>query len=71
MGEARYIIENVKKELNMPDMKVVATGGMAREIGNGNGIFDVLDPFLSFKGLFILYKRNIDNIRRREYAAGH
>ena len=71
VGEARYIIENVKKELNMPDMKVVATGGMAREIGNGNGIFDVLDPFLSFKGLFILYKRNIDNIRRREYAAGH
>ena len=58
MGQTRYIIELLKKELNLPDMKVIATGGLARVIDPDNEVFDVLDPVLTLKGLRILYEKN-------------
>lgn len=42
----------------MPDMKVIATGGLARVIDPDRKIFDVLDPVLTLKGLKILYHKN-------------
>ena len=53
-----YIIEKIKKELNMQDLKVIATGGLARVIDPEGTIFDVLDPYLTLKGLRILYEKN-------------
>lgn len=58
IGETRYIIERMKKELNCPNMKVIATGGLARTIDEQGEIFDVLDPLLTLKGLRILYEKN-------------
>ncbi len=60
MGEAEYIINMVKKELGYENLKVVATGGMARMIDVDRQLFDVLDPFLTCKGLRILYEMNKD-----------
>ena len=42
----------------MPDLKVVATGGLARVIESEEKIFDVLDPYLTLKGLRVLYEKN-------------
>ena len=58
IGQTKYIIEKFKKDLNMPDMKVLATGGLAKVIAPNNEIFDVLDPVLTLKGLRILYEKN-------------
>ena len=58
IGQTKYIIEKFKKDLNMPDMKVIATGGLAKVIDPNNEIFDVLDPVLTLKGLRILYEKN-------------
>ena len=58
IGQTIYIIDQLKKELNMPDMKVIATGGLARVIDPDRKIFDVLDPVLTLKGLKILYHKN-------------
>ena len=58
IGQTKYIIEKFKKELNMPNMKVIATGGLAKVIDPNNEIFDVLDPVLTLKGLRILYEKN-------------
>ena len=58
IGETVYIIEKIKKELNMKDLKVIATGGLARVIDPDGTIFDVLDPYLTLKGLRILYEKN-------------
>ncbi len=57
-GQTVYIIKRLKEELGMPDMKVIATGGLARVIDPEKKIFDVLDPFLTLKGLKILYYKN-------------
>ncbi|MBE6008546.1 MAG: type III pantothenate kinase [Lachnospiraceae bacterium] len=58
VGETLYFIDRIKKELNCPDMKVIATGGLARVIDDDGSIFDVLDPLLTLKGLKILYEKN-------------
>ncbi len=58
VGEAIYIINRIKKELNYSDLKIIATGGFAKSIDCDNNIFTVYDPFLSFKGMYLLYKIN-------------
>mgnify|MGYP002509683413 FL=1 len=58
IGQTIHIIKELKKELNLPDMKVIATGGLAKVIDSDKTIFDVLDPTLTLKGLKILYEKN-------------
>lgn len=58
IGETIHIINCIKEELNMPNLKVIATGGLARIIEEEKGIFDILDPMLTLKGLRILYEKN-------------
>jgi len=58
LGGTRYIINRIQKELGVPEIKVVATGGMARVISDKNNIFDICDPYLSFKGLRLIYDMN-------------
>ena len=58
IGQTVYIIEELKRELNLPNMKVVATGGLAKVIDPKHTIFDVLDPVLTLKGLKILFEKN-------------
>ena len=58
IGETVYIIDQIKKELNCPNLKVVATGGLASIVDENEEIFDILDTMLTLKGLRILYEKN-------------
>ena len=57
-GEAKYIINSIKKEMGAENLKCIATGGLANVIDSKGEIFDICDPFLSFKGLRLLYEKN-------------
>lgn len=58
IGEAIYIIEEIRKHFGFPDMKVIATGGFAQIIQNEKKIFDVYDPVLALQGLRLIYEKN-------------
>ena len=58
IGETVHIIDAIKKEFNLPNLKVVATGGLAGIIDETGEIFDVRDPLLTLKGLRIIYEKN-------------
>ena len=58
IGETRYIIDKIKEELHLPQMKVIATGGLAKVIDEKEEIFDVYDPVLALQGLRLLYEKN-------------
>ena len=58
IGETIYILQQLKKKLQYKNIKVIATGGMARIIDEKGEIFDIIDPVLTLKGLRILYEKN-------------
>lgn len=51
------VIERLKKELNF-EFKVISTGGFASLISNHTKYIEKSDPFLTLKGLKIIYERN-------------
>ena len=42
----------------MPDVTVIATGGLAALISSGSTTIDIVDPMLTLDGLLILYEKN-------------
>ena len=53
-------IERIKQEVNVADLKVVATGGLAKSIIPLCKSEIVVDEFLTLKGLLEVYKKNIE-----------
>ena len=58
IGQSKYIINEMKKASNCPQMKVVATGGLGRLISEETEEIDIYDPTLTLRGLKILYDKN-------------
>jgi type III pantothenate kinase len=52
------IIKEIKKQYG-DDYKVIGTGGLVTNIHNSHkGLFDVIDPLLTLKGLEIIFRHN-------------
>ena len=58
IGQSKYIINEMKRESGLTNMKVVATGGLGRLIAESTEEIDVYDPTLTLHGLQILYEKN-------------
>ncbi len=58
IGQTKYIIDKVKEETGIPDMKVVATGGLGRLIAEETDAIHSYDPYLTLDGLRIIYDKN-------------
>lgn len=58
IGQVRYLIERMKRELGAPEARVIATGGLATLVAEETGGIDVLDGLLTLKGLRIIYEKN-------------
>ena len=58
IGQTEYIVNMVKKETGIPDMKVVATGGLGRIISDETDVIDIYDSSLTLDGLQMIYEKN-------------
>lgn len=58
IGQTEYIIQKVREELNISDMKTVATGGLGKIIADETDTIDIYDPELTLKGLRLIYQKN-------------
>lgn len=58
IGQTEYIINRVKAERGLKEMKVVATGGLGEIIAKATPMIDVYDRMLTMKGLRLLYEKN-------------
>lgn len=58
IGQTEYIIKKVKEESKIPDLKVVATGGLGRIIADETDTIDVYDSSLTLDGLKLIYDKN-------------
>jgi type III pantothenate kinase len=63
------ILERLLAEMGS-DVKVVATGGLARMMGEGSKYIREVDDLLTLEGLRIIYERNQAHSKRRSEGAG-
>ena len=59
IGLTKYIIRQMKKEIGVP-MHVIATGGLGRLISKETEEIEVYDADLTFKGLKLIYQRQLN-----------
>lgn len=57
VGQVEYIVNKMKDILGGGNIRVIATGGLARLIAEETKAIDVIDSLLTLKGLNIIYKR--------------
>ena len=57
-GLAEYMVKKIKKELGVEKVKTIATGGFSSVIAKEISCIDVVDKFLTLKGLKYLYELN-------------
>lgn len=58
VGQVEGIVSRMKKQAATKPV-VVATGGLCSLISNETDVIDHVDPFLTLKGLFLIYQRNL------------
>lgn len=61
VGQVEGLVNRMKNE-SKQDPTVIATGGLASLIARESSVIDIVDPFLTLKGLQLIYKRNMENI---------
>lgn len=63
VGQVEGIVGRMKAQ-STKEPKVIATGGLANLIANESNVIDIVDPFLTLKGLQLIYKRNKDSHKK-------
>ncbi|WP_112179201.1 MULTISPECIES: type III pantothenate kinase [Paraliobacillus] len=56
VGQVDEVVRRFKK-VSSEDTKVVATGGLATLIAGESSMVDIVDPVLTLKGLYVIYKK--------------
>ncbi|MDX5475402.1 MAG: type III pantothenate kinase [Bacillaceae bacterium] len=58
VGQVEGIVARMKRESKV-EPKVIATGGLATLISKESDVIDHVDPFLTLKGLQLIYEKNM------------
>ena len=58
IGQTEYIVNKVKEESGLDNIKVVATGGLGSIIADETDVIEVYDRMLTLDGLRMIYEKN-------------
>lgn len=58
VGSVEYVVKKMKQDSGYTDAKVIATGGYAQIIEDLTDIIDEYDPYLTLKGMKIIWDKN-------------
>ncbi|WP_066185589.1 MULTISPECIES: type III pantothenate kinase [Gracilibacillus] len=57
VGQVDAVVHRIKQEINA-NPRVIATGGLATLIAKDSSVVDIVDPYLTLKGLYYIYQKN-------------
>lgn len=57
IGQTEYIVNKIKEEAGLSDVKVVATGGLGKMISESTDVIREYDPMLTMEGLRLIYEK--------------
>lgn len=57
VGNIEYLISRMKQEMQLENVKVIATGGLSKLIYDNTDLIDVIDSRLTLDGLRLIYER--------------
>jgi type III pantothenate kinase len=63
VGQVEGIVARMKAQ-SKKEPTVIATGGLATLISKESEAIDVVDPFLTLKGLKLIYQRNMESSKK-------
>ena len=58
IGQIKYLVNRMKQEMGVPNIRVIATGGLAVLVAGESSVIDVMDGLLTLKGLRLIYEKN-------------
>ncbi|MST71536.1 type III pantothenate kinase [Olsenella porci] len=59
-AQAEGLVRRIRDELGEPNCTVVGTGGLSREIAKATDLFDALDPDLTIRGVYLIWKHRAE-----------
>lgn len=63
VGQVTEIVKRMKQQ-SKETPQVIATGGLSGLIAKETNVIDIVDPYLTLKGLQLIYKRNMETIKK-------
>lgn len=60
VGQVDAVVNKIKNETSTSP-QVIATGGLATLIAQDSSVIDIVDPYLTLKGLYEIYQENQNN----------
>ncbi|WP_194138561.1 type III pantothenate kinase [Robertmurraya kyonggiensis] len=63
VGQVTEIVKRMKQQ-SKETLQVIATGGLSGLIAKETNVIDIVDPYLTLKGLQLIYKRNMETIKK-------
>jgi type III pantothenate kinase len=63
VGQVEGIVKRMVEQTGQKPT-VIATGGLSALIAKESNVIDIVEPFLTLKGLQLIYKRNMDMIKK-------
>ena len=62
IGQMEYIVKKMREEANLPNAKVVITGGIGRLVADGCGIDVEYNRYLTLEGIRLIYEKNKNEV---------
>ena len=66
VGMIEGIVARIRAEVDLPRMKVIATGGLAPLLAEGTTLIERIDPDITLEGLRLLAERNPSPISQKD-----
>ena len=56
-AQAEGLVARILQEPGIGGAKIIATGGLAKTVSVATDVFDVVDPELTLRGIYLIWKR--------------